>query len=1316
EAMEVDDQIILHFEYCTALFSRNTIERLTGHFVNILENLVHHPHMRISEIELLSAKEKLQILEEFNTAFSEPIRNETFIEGFEKQVKNTPDRVALIGQMHLTYRELKEKSTRLACLLREKGVEADVIVGIMVERTVEMIIGILGILKAGGAYMPIDPEYPEERVNYMLADSNVGILLSGVSEVSKVSKGIELVSLSELNEEFPTHLTHLIHPTHLCYIIYTSGSTGKPKGVMVNHKNLVSYLDSFEREFKITVDDVVLQQASYSFDAFVEEVFPCLLKGGKIALPSRDRVRDTALLVDFISANKISMIDCSPLLLSELNRSCPVNAPGVPLGQNPLHTVHTFISGGDVLKSEYIGNLIKTGVVYNTYGPTETTVCASYHKLSGEEQSKIPIGKPITNYRVYILNRAHRCLPIGVPGELCISGLGVTRGYLNQPELTAEKFDHDLWDYQDYHDEKKATLEEQLPGQHLTNLNKKFLRGGPGGAVFSKSAPPGRRRQKIYKTGDLGRWLSDGSIEFLGRIDRQVNIRGFRIELEEIERQLQTHEDIHETAVTAIGASSICAYFTAGKEKNPKELRRFLSLKLPDYMIPAYFVQLDQLPLTPRGKIDTRTLPEPGKQRFTGRTGYKAPGSELEKKLADIWQELLGLEGIGIEDDFFELGGDSLLANQCIARIREELEIELSLRKFFENPCIESLVKVSEPGEVGVPRLRPMPKEGKIPLSFSQERLWFLQCLDPGSMAYYVPRVIRIKGEPDIELVERVITEIIRRHEILRTVFPTTDGEAVQRIREPYAFQLPIIDFSGLSEEEQGKKVSQWLEEEGQRGFNFQDGPMMRITLLKVKEKEYILVLTEHHLIHDGWTQEVLLKEFIILFTAYSQGKPSPLAELPIQYADFAIWQRNHLKGEVLERHLDYWKNKLSGLAPVLELPADRPRPAVISGKGAMKDIRLSRELSDSLRKYSKERGTTLFMTMLAVFKVLVYRYTGCEDICVGTGAANRKHKELEGMLGMLINTLALRTFVTGDLSFEACRERVKTTCMEAYEHEDTPFEKVVEVIRPERSLSYTPIFQVIFSFMDIRGVEIVLPGLELQAEVSHNRSSKFDINVVVVPPLERTPGNENEPGEILIEWEYSTDLFDAETIDRMIGHYNRLLEEIIRRPTVPIAVLPMLAQEEIERLLYAFNDTRTGYPGNMPIHSLFELQAEKTPDYIALHGEGHITYGELNDKSDRLAHLLREKGVQPDTIVGMMMKHSIEMIAGMMGILKAGGAYLPIDPEYPEDRIDYMLTDSNARILVSEVSEVSKVSEGTEIVNLSELSEEFPTHLTHLT
>ncbi|MGE5342713.1 MAG: non-ribosomal peptide synthase/polyketide synthase [Candidatus Omnitrophota bacterium] len=1293
EVMEKNGKIILELEYCTALFKAETMQRFLNHFRNTLREAIVNSNVLLGEISVIDESERREILEAFNAVSAFPETEKTVIDMFDEQVEKTPDRIAVMGPasvgalreaplknscgairelpLQITYRQLNEESNRFANRLIEKGIQPDTIVAIMMERSVEMIIGLLGILKAGGAYLPIDVDAPQERKDFMLKDSAAACVCPGAHMGAplqrKVSVGADLCVCPGAHAGAPLHLNK---NSAIAYIIYTSGSTGQPKGVAVTHQNLTGYIHAFQHEFHINQKDIIMQQASVSFDVFVEETYPCLLAGAKLMIAPKDVIRDTSLLVEFIARHQLTVIDCSPLLLNELNQWISHSQ------NNPLQTVHTFISGGDVLKKEYIANLLPFARVYNTYGPTETTVCASYYRITGTETSSIPIGKPIKNDRILILDKYHRLLPVGITGELCVSGSGVTNGYLNQPLLTYERFCL-----------RRPTF---------------LKKGGSKNFWFEKFGGG------FYKTGDIGRWLPDGNIEFVGRKDRQVKIRGFRIELGEIEARLLTHPDILDTVAMVLPTQSICVYFTAKEEKeiNANELREFLSQHLPSYMIPAFFFQLQHLPIGSTGKVNLNALPKPMDSDQSRQTPYIPPQNEIESQLVAIWQNLLGHSQIGTMDNFFDLGGDSIQVNRCIAAIRECLHIEIPFRTFFVQPYIQTLAREITGRHAGLPLQKLIKKQQRpslIPLSFPQERLWFLQHLDTENTAYFVPRVVRIIGELNVRLLERTFSEIIRRHEILRTVFITRNGTPVQIIKEPYPFTIPVIDINR-------DDVTEWINREGRQPFDFEHGPLLRVTILKQidkskridpsehpsphssvssvtsvakkpKKNEHLLVLTEHHLIHDGWTQGVLLKEFITIFSAYTEGKKHDLPELDLQYADFAIWQREFLQGDRLNRHLDYWKEKLTGLIPLLELPGDRPRPTVMSGNGALKMVHLSVDLSAQLEEFSRKNGLTLFMVMLAAFNILLYRYSGEEDICVGTGIANRGYKEMEGMLGMVINTLPLRTHTVGSLSLTDYLNRVKETCLEAYRHQDTPLGKIVEVLAPERSLSYNPLFQVMYSFMDTPTEDLWLPGLELHLEPTHNRSSKFDINIVVVPAR----GQENR--EILVEWEYSTDIFDDSTAERMCRHYNRLMQQIVSATGETVSSLLMLEPEEIKQLVDDWNDTSTDYPRDKTIHQLFEDQVERTPDHVAVVGQKtfcFLTYRQLNEECNRLAKQLIEKGIQPDSIVAIMMERSIEMIIAILGILKAGGAYLPIDVNAPQERKDFMLKDSAAACVCS--------------------------------
>jgi amino acid adenylation domain-containing protein len=1025
-------------------------------------------------------------------------------------------------------------------------------IGLMVDDTPALLVGLLGILKSGNTFVPVNPLFPGDRIRFIISDCNIEVLVTDcinypralqIARESSVIRHLicidrltgDVIHRHTFREDIVPSAKYQGDAQSPSYVIYTSGSTGKPKGVPISHRNLVPLLLWFCRYFQLGIHTGIMQNLSYTFDFGVFELLTTLFSGGTIYMLDKKEVGDFQFYSDFIRSNNINTIHSTPAFFSNVV-AAGKRMPSLEI----VHLGGENLSGG--LVARISGLVSKTCRIYNGYGPTEATINCSIHPVTSEQKSgiapgeSIPIGKPSAHNKIYILDKYRRLLPIGVAGELCVAGEGLADGYLNRPELTAEKFQKTYRFY----------------NSNSTNV--------------------------FYRTGDLARWLPGGSIEYLGRIDRQVKIRGFRIELGEIENCLLKHNAIKEVVVTARQDTTgeqqyLCAYIVPSEDSLVKnltvsELREHLSAELPDYMVPACFIELEKIPLTPNGKIDRESLPAPTQDSKIIGTEYVPPANETEYKMAGIWQEILGIQGIGREDDFFECGGNSILATRCIARIREEFNVDISLRKIFERPTVKALSKEVTTCEQEKLSIMKALRSEDIPLSFAQERLWFLQKLDSSSLAYFVPRVIRINGNLSPQLLEQTFTEIIRRHEILRTAFPCKDSRPVQRIFPPYDFKIPIIDFSNISEAAQFTEISQWIRNEGQRSFDFENGPLLRVTLLKLGRNRHIMVLTEHHLIHDGWTQGVLLREFITLYTAFLEEKPSPLPELPIQYADFAVWQRNYLQGELLEYHLNYWKEKLSGLPPLLEIPSDRPRPPVISGRGEMIPLVIPASLTAVLKEFAREEGVTLFMTMITVFKVFLYRYTGVGDLCVGTGTANRRLIEMQSMLGMVINTLALRTRLSGDISFRECLRRVKQTCLEAYEHEDTPFEKVVEALRPGRNLAFTPIFQVLFSFMDTPTESLALPGLELILEESHNRSSKFDLNIVCVPPAEQ---DDNVDAEILVEWEYNSDIFNSDTAERMTEQYLRLLDETAGNPGEPISSL--LFMEEASTADQSFED-----------------------------------------------------------------------------------------------------------------------------------------------
>nr|NIM17869.1 amino acid adenylation domain-containing protein [Candidatus Aminicenantes bacterium]NIM84481.1 amino acid adenylation domain-containing protein [Candidatus Aminicenantes bacterium]NIN24002.1 amino acid adenylation domain-containing protein [Candidatus Aminicenantes bacterium]NIN47716.1 amino acid adenylation domain-containing protein [Candidatus Aminicenantes bacterium]NIN90646.1 amino acid adenylation domain-containing protein [Candidatus Aminicenantes bacterium] len=1132
--LRTDETIEGRVEYDIGLYRKETIERVVGHFTYLVEKAVSDVNTRLEDIDLLSEEEKEQILYDFNDTALEYPEGKTLVRLFEEQAARTPDGVSIVGSwqltvgkkerseepVQLTYKELNKKSNQLAHFLRSRGVTSDTIVGILVEPSIDMIVGILGILKAGGAYLPIDPNYPQERIDFMLKDSGTRLL---VSELSKVSGGIEVVKPGELSEEFPIHLTHLTHPTHLCYVIYTSGTTGRPKGVVVEHRNVIINLFAFYREFNIKPTDTVIQLSSYTFDASVEEICPVLLRGGKLAIPAVNERLDIHKLVEFIVKHKVNIIDCTPLLLNEFNKTGGIKGTHV----------HTFISGGDVLKEEYVDRLVEAGKVYNTYGPTESTVCAAYYRHCGSTGTGIPIGKPIANYSVYILDENMRLLPVGVIGEICVAGPGVTRGYLNQPELTAEKF---------------------LPVSYRSNRSYRTYIS-----------------QKIYKTGDLGRWLPDGNIEYIGRKDLQVKIRGFRIETGEIESLLKRKAGIKEVVVTARedkdGKKYLCAYWVSEgggdadlREQiyDESELREFLQTELPEYMIPSFFVFLDKFPLTLAGKVDRRALPKP---EVKTAAAYVEPQDGLQERVWQIWHDIFDLDRIGIYDNFFEIGGHSLRGLQVVNGIQKEFGVKLPIAEIFKHPTIKELSEVvKDAARQSHSPIEPVEEREYYELSHSQKRVWVVSQFEGGLEAFNMPAAYFLEGVLDRGAFENVFATLLERHESLRTVFITIHGEPKQIIKLPeeIGFKIEISDFSQVKDGE--ARAAELADAEENTRFDLARGPLLRARLLRFEKKKHVFLFNMHHIISDALSIDVLLSEMLALYEVYRQGANNSLEPLQIQYKDFAAWQNRQLSETEAENHKDFWMKQLHGVLPELDLPVDKERPAVMNYRGDTLSLHLDKEMTRKLRELgslSGQRDVTLFMTLLAALNVLLYGYTGQTDIIIGTTIAGREHADLENQIGFYLNTLALRTrFKPGD-TFIQLLQKTREVSLSVYNHQVYPFDKLVEDIGLERDISKHPIFNVLLNMINYNPSQtgVSTSSLLISPFEAGYHKTKFDLTVYVYE-------GENT---LTLTFEYNVDLFENKTILLMLKRFQALLGDMVRDFSIPIS--HMLLKDKINLL-----------------------------------------------------------------------------------------------------------------------------------------------------
>ena len=1253
---EKDGKLRGSLNYNTDLFDASTIERMIGHFQTLLEGIVASPEQRITELPLLTEAERHQLLVEWNDTKSDYPKDKCIHQLFEEQVEKTPDAIALVfpstgsgrgEDQQLTYRELNERANQAAHYLVTQGLKPGTLVGVYLERSLEVSVALLGILKAGGVYVPLDPAYPLDRIDFILRDTQAPIIvtlrylsqrllpLSSQARVVCLDSDWPSIALeSDINPEVPSA------PESVAYVIYTSGSTGVPKGVLGLHRGLVNRFVWMWTTYPFGNNEVCCQKTSLNFVDSLWELLGPLLQGVPIVILGDPTVKDPTELIANLASRKVSRIVLVPSLLRPLLTAYPDL-------QDRLPQLRFCVSSGEALTKDLVDlfrQRLPNARLINLYGSSEVSADVTYHEVTNDndESSAVLIGRPIQNTMIYILDATRQPVPIGVTGELYISGDGIARGYLNRDELTAEKF-----------------IDHSFDGE------------------------PSRR---LYRTGDFARYLPDGNIEFLGRIDHQVKIRGYRVELGEIEAVLGQHPTVREAIVMVReddpGDKQLVAYVASNQQLSPtnNELRSYLGERLPDYMVPLAFVFLDVLPLTPNGKVDREALPAPDLNRPELEQSFVAPRTPIEEIIAEIWAEVLKLEKVGIHDNFFDLGGHSLLATQVISRLRVTLQMELPLRYLFEYPTVSGLadrIEETRRQEQGLQSssIQSVSRAKDLPLSFSQQRLWFLDQYEPGSSVYNIPSAVRFTQALDVSALEQSLQELVNRHEALRTTFSMVEGEAVQVIAPTLKLALPVVDLSETPEAEREEQAHRLAQEEARRPFDLSRGPLFRARLLQLGKEDHVLSMTLHHIVSDGWSMGVMYHELSVLYQAFSNSQPSPLPDLPIQYADYAVWQREWLKGEELERQISYWKKQLEEISP-LQLPTDRPRPPVQTHRGAWQSLSLSQELTGKLKSLSRKEGVTLYMALLAAFQTLLHRYSGQDDIVVGSPIAGRNRSEIEGMIGFFVNTLALRSNLSGNPTFKQLLARVKEVALGAYAHQELPFEKLVEELHPERDLSYSPLFQVMFILQNTSVTGLKLGGIAVSPMRIGGETAKFDLT------LSLSEGAEGLRGSV----EYSTDLFHDATITRMLGHLQVLLEGIVADPDRLICDLPILTEPERHQLLIEWNDTKKNYPTDKCIHELFEEQAEKSPDAVAVVFEDdQLTYHELNRRANQLAHYLGQLGVGPDVVVGLCMERCIEVVVGLLGILKAGGVYVPLDPNSPSERLAFVLEDTRAQILLTD-------------------------------
>ncbi len=1229
------------FDYATDLFDASTVERLAGHWRNLLRGIVANPRQRLGELPLLDAPERRQTLSEWNPAQREYVVQGTLQQRFEEQARQRPQAVALIlDEQRLSYGELNARANRLAHCLIARGVGADVPVGLALERSLDMLVGLLAILKAGGAYLPLDPAAPEERLAHILDDSGVRLLLTQGHLLERLPRqaGVEVLAIDGLVLDGYAESDPLTTLTadNLAYVIYTSGSTGKPKGTLLTHRNALRLFSATEVWFGFDERDVWTLFHSYAFDFSVWEIFGALLYGGRLVIVPQWVSRSPEDFYRLLCREGVTVLNQTPSAFKQL---MAVACSADMATQQPA--LRYVIFGGEALDLQSLRPWFqrfgdRQPQLVNMYGITETTVHVTYRPVSEADLEGglvSPIGGTIPDLSWYILDRDLNPVPRGAVGELYIGRAGLARGYLRRPGLSATRF---------------------VPNPF------------PGGAG-----------ERLYRTGDLARFQADGNIEYIGRIDHQVKVRGFRIELGEIEAALAGLAGVRDAVVLAhdgVGGTQLAGYVVADSAEDAERLRESLreSLKrhLPDYMVPAHLMLLERMPLTVNGKLDRQALPQP--DASLSQQAYRAPGSELEQRIAAIWAEILGVERVGLDDNFFELGGHSLLATRVISRVRQEQQLDASLKALFERPVLEAFAQGLERTTDAVSTIPLADRQQPLALSFAQERQWFLWQLEPESAAYHIPSALRLRGRLDVDALQRSFDSLVARHETLRTRFRLEGGRSYQQVQPAVSISIEREQFGeeGLIERIQAIVV---------QPFDLERGPLLRVNLLQLAEDDHVLVLVQHHIVSDGWSMQVMVEELVQLYAGYSQGLDVVLPALPIQYADYALWQRSWMEAGEKERQLAYWTGLLGGEQPVLELPFDRPRPARQSHRGAQLGFELPRELVEAVRALAQREGASSFMLLLASFQALLYRYSGQADIRVGVPIANRNRVETERLIGFFVNTQVLKADLDGRMGFDELLAQARQRALEAQAHQDLPFEQLVEALQPERNASHNPLFQVLFNHQsEIRSVtpEVQLEDLRLEGLAWDGQTAQFDLTLDI---------QEDENG-IWASFDYATDLFDASTVERLAGHWRNLLRGIVANPRQRLGELPLLDAPERRQTLSEWNPAQRECAVQGTLQQRFEEQARQRPQAVALIlDEQRLSYGELNARANRLAHCLIARGVGADVPVGLALERSLDMLVGLLAILKAGGAYLPLDPAAPEERLAHILDDSGVRLLLTQ-------------------------------
>lgn len=1235
--LKTNDSLELEITFSTERYLRDSVERIATHYRGLLQYVLDNLDTPLSEIDMLSEDEKLQICDFNNTHIEFPMEKNLY-ELFALQAEKTPNAIAVADDnRQLTYAELKERATQAAYLLQEKGIQPEKIVGVMLKRNIDIVVAILAILQAGGAYLPINPFLPKNRIQSMLDDTQSPLLITNEEFVSDSSfmvelPGLEVLGVNELLSYKTSDTKGLFRadPSNLAYIIFTSGSTGKPKGTMIEQRSVVNLIWGLNRELYGTYPNPlrVAMVSPLEFDGSIQNMFGALLNGHSLYIVPEDARVEGDKLIAFYRKHQVELSDGTPTHLRILGECLHNKTADLPLKH--------FLIAGEALTPQVVANFIRhfpndQPKIINAYGPTETCVDSTcYHVISEEidQVSNISIGRPLANQQVFIVNESNQLQPIGIPGELCIAGEGLARGYLHRPELTEMKF-------------------TQNP--------------------FVDLLPESGKR--MYRTGDLARWLPDGNIEYLGRLDEQVKIRGIRIEMGEIESRLLTYPGIREAVVNTLENRTsqetyLSAYVVADDAVVARDVREFLSKDLPIYMVPTYIIQMDKLPITSNGKLNKNMLPHPEEVfKHMSNVQYVFARNETEAKLVEIWQNILSKERIGVHDNFFELGGHSLNTTTLVSRIMKIFQVEVPLQVIFQHPTIEELAIYIEQGEKKqYQAIDLVEKRDYYPVSSAQQRLFVMNKFEGVGTSYNIPGALLVEGELERKRFEQAILELVQRHESLRTSFVFLDGVPVQKVQDHATID---IWFHETTEEQVEAIIDEFIQP-----FDLREAPLLRVGLVKLNEYRHLLLFDMHHVISDGVSMMILQQDFIRL---YAQKQLSPLS---IQYKDYAAWQRKRMGSDEMKHQEAFWLKTFEGEIPILQLPTDFPRSAKQSFTGNRVIQRIPDSLAKQLNGFAKSTGTTLYIVLLAAYNVLLHKYTRQTEIVVGSPIAGRVHADTEKMVGMFVNTLAMKNNLAQDKSFSHLLQEVKENALQAYENQEYPFEELVNKLQLERDNSRNPLFDTMLIMQNIPSYSTEGNTLTFTPYEYKHKTSKFDITFEIF----------EEKDGLLLHVEYVTKMFKQDTIERMINHFFAIMEQMLRNPSINISEIELLTQIEKETILYQFNNTKEAYPKDKQVHQLFEEQVIRKPNQNALIFEDQTyTYGFVNERANQLARKLRKMGIGREDVVGLCFDRSVEMILGILAVMKAGAAYVAIDPDYPAEHANYILADSKAQVLLTE-------------------------------